>query len=213
MHNCPNILIFTVILLLSLVNKVQAGNAYAGNITYIYGHCGECHGKNALGSKKNKAPTIAGLQEWYIIEQLKKFRYGIRGANKEDSSGKVMAPLSKMLDGDKAIEDLAAHLSGLKGKTVHELIGNKVTGKRLYKELCISCHGDRAQGNLIFKAPKLTGMNDWYIYSQLKKFKSNVRGAHHKDIGGAQMQAVAKMIPTTVAMKDISVYISTIIVK
>ena len=204
-------LIFTLILFLSVANKVQAGSSYAGNITYIYGHCGECHGNNGLGSQNNTAPKIAGMEEWYIIEQLKKFRQGIRGANSDDLNGKIMAPLSKMLNGDKAIEDLAAHLSQLKGKTEHELTGNTITGERLYEKLCVSCHGEQGQGNLIFKAPKLTGMNDWYIYGQLRKFKSNVRGTHPQDIGVAQMRAIAKTIPTKQAMKDISVYISTII--
>lgn len=213
MLNFTPIFIFTLILFLSVVNKVQAGSAYAGNITYIYGHCGECHGNNGLGSEDNTAPKIAGLEEWYIIEQLKKFRQGFRGANSDDLNGKIMAPLSKMLSGDKAIEDLAAHLSQLTGKTEHVLKGNTVTGERLYKQLCVSCHGDQAQGSLMIKAPKLTGMNDWYIYGQLRKFKSDIRGTHPKDIGGAQMRAVAKTISTKQAMQDISVYISTIIAR
>ena len=189
----------------------EPGDPAIGNTTYIYGHCAECHGNDALGNRKVSAPKIAGLEEWYIINQLTKFRTGLRGANSSDETGKTMAPLSRMLRDEQAIAHLAAHLSRLKGEPTHELRGGHPRrGREAYLVSCLPCHGDEAQGNPALKSPRLTGMNDWYIYSQLVKFSSGARGSHPDDFEGSQMQAIAQSLPNRQTMKDITTYIRTL---
>lgn len=189
----------------------DAGDPAIGNITYIYGHCAECHGNDALGNRKVGAPKIAGLEEWYIINQLTKFRSGLRGADHRDDTGKTMAPLSRMLRDDAAIVHLAAHLSRLEGEPEHALRGGHPRrGRDAYLVSCQPCHGDRAQGNPDLNAPKLTVQNDWYVYHQLVKFASGVRGGHPADFEGSQMQAIARSLPDRQTMKDIATYIRTL---
>ncbi len=40
---------------------------------------------------------------------------------------------------------------------------------------CISCHGEKGEGNLAQKAPKLSGQHHWYIVKQLVDAKTGVR--------------------------------------
>ena len=47
-------------------------------------------------------------------------------------------------------------------------------GGTLYAQ-CISCHGEKGEGNAAQKAPKLSGQHDWYIVKQLSEAKSGVR--------------------------------------
>ena len=49
--------------------------------------CSACHGPQGHGNRELMAPAIAGLPEWYVVNQLKKFRNGGRGAHPADISG------------------------------------------------------------------------------------------------------------------------------
>lgn len=47
-------------------------------------------------------------------------------------------------------------------------------GGTLYTQ-CVSCHGEKGEGNPAQKAPKISGQHDWYIVKQLSDAKSGVR--------------------------------------
>ena len=46
--------------------------------------------------------------------------------------------------------------------------------------------------------------------SQIKKFKSGVRGAHPKDVTGAQMRPMAMTLADEQAMKNVVAHIATL---
>lgn len=48
-----------------------------------------------------------------------------------------------------------------------------IKGAELYKQ-CIACHGDKGDGNLSQKAPRIAGQHDWYILKQLQDIKMGV---------------------------------------
>jgi len=56
---------------------------------------------------------------------------------------------------------------------------------------CSTCHGIQLMGNPITKAPRLSGMETWYIEQQLRSFKKGWRGAHEGDAVGMEMQPMA----------------------
>jgi cytochrome c553 len=58
-------------------------------------------------------------------------------------------------------------------------------------EICTTCHGDRAEGNEDFGAPKLAGQHDWYLITALTNFRDEIRGAHDEDDNGQVMAAMA----------------------
>jgi cytochrome c oxidase subunit 2 len=69
--------------------------------------------------------------------------------------------------------------------------GDPVAGKAIYTKVCISCHGDKAQGNQALNAPRLLGQEPWYMARQLKNFQQGLRGTDPKDLFGMQMRPMA----------------------
>lgn len=61
----------------------------------------------------------------------------------------------------------------------------------VFTAVCAKCHGASAEGNAQIMAPSLAGLPHWYGSLQLNKFRDGVRGKHHADLTGAQMQAIA----------------------
>lgn len=59
---------------------------------------------------------------------------------------------------------------------------------------CTVCHGVQLMGNQIIKAPRLSGMETWYVEQQLRNFKNVVRGRHAEDPFGYEMQPMAAVL-------------------
>ncbi len=76
--------------------------------------CSACHGPTGAGIPKNY-PRLAGQHAEYTYAQLKAFKSGERGADKEgkDVQGKVMAAIAKKLS-DEQMKALADYVSGLR---------------------------------------------------------------------------------------------------
>jgi cytochrome c553 len=75
--------------------------------------------------------------------------------------------------------------------------------------VCATCHGPNAGGNPDVHAPPLAGRSDWYLHSQLQKFKSGARGAQPNDIWGATMRAQAMMLDDS-TMSNVVAYIQSL---
>jgi cytochrome c oxidase subunit 2 len=57
-------------------------------------------------------------------------------------------------------------------------------------DYCLLCHGANANGNYAIRAPKLSGMEPWYLARQLQNFASGVRGSPSDDASGHEMRPV-----------------------
>jgi cytochrome c oxidase subunit 2 len=88
--------------------------------------------------------------------------------------------------------------------------GNAINGKSLFDSTCSVCHGAAGQGVQLMHAPRLKGMNDWYLITQLKNFKQSYRGAHAKDDYGSQMVQMASTLTDDQAVQDIVTYINAL---
>jgi cytochrome c oxidase subunit 2 len=75
--------------------------------------CGTCHGDKGQGNQGLNAPRLAGQHDWYIKRQLENFKQGIRGRHKQDRFGVQMLLMSKILQDDKAMNDLVAYINTL----------------------------------------------------------------------------------------------------
>jgi cytochrome c553 len=75
-------------------------------------------------------------------------------------------------------------------------------------DLCQQCHGGEAQGNAEYLAPPLAGLDEWYIESQLKAFKSGGRGMHPDDIPGMRMMPMSRWLRTDEDVKAVAGYIA-----
>ena len=110
----------------------------------------------------------------------------------------------------QAMADLAAYVNTLNGPVSEATIkGDLTTGKASYT-VCVSCHGVNGEGNKDLNAPKLSGMQDWYIARQLQHFKNGIRGANPKDTYGMQMAPMAMTLPDDKAIENVAAYISTL---
>jgi len=55
---------------------------------------------------------------------------------------------------------------------------------------CLLCHGANANGNYGIRAPKLSGVEPWYLTRQLENFAAGIRGLPAEDAGGHEMGPV-----------------------
>ena len=55
---------------------------------------------------------------------------------------------------------------------------------------CTVCHGAHGNGNPAIRAPRIAGMEPWYLRRQLEAFRDGVRGTHPEDAAGHEMQPV-----------------------
>lgn len=56
---------------------------------------------------------------------------------------------------------------------------------------CTTCHGVEGIGNIAIEAPRLAGMEAWYLKRQLENFRAGIRGTHEDDVQGIAMRPMA----------------------
>lgn len=83
-------------------------------------------------------------------------------------------------------------------------------GEYLFNTVCVTCHGQHAEGNQALNAPALHHQSTWYLASQLTKFRSGLRGTQPEDVTGAQMRPMALALPDDQAVQDVAEYISSL---
>ena len=183
------------------------GNAVAGKASYAA--CAACHGANGEGNVAMNAPRLSGQGAWYLERQLQLFKQGARGTHEKDMFGKMMAPMAATLADDTAIADVVGLHRGPAGRAgAGNDQGRRGQGppalrdvRRLPRRRRARDRGDQR--------PRLQGMSDWYMATQLKNFRDGVRGAHAQDIYGAQMALIAGMLADDAAIGDILAYINS----
>ena len=195
----------------ALVAAFVAGCGEPNRGVALYGGCVSCHGETGSGNATVGAPAIAGLPQWYVEAQLKKFRGGIRGYHGDDITGLRMRPMAMTLPEDADVTAVAEYVSKMPVNPRHTTLegGNVENGKARYV-LCSACHGPEGKGNEKLNAPPIGQLPDWYLVAQLQKFKGGLRGAHPQDTTGAQMRANAMTLPDDQTINDVVAYIQTL---
>jgi len=179
----------------------------------LFETCVPCHGKNGGGSLALRVPAIAGLPDWYLEASLEKYMKDIRGAHPDDLDGHRMRPMARTLYRPGDVQSVAGYVSSMPKPGVEDepgAGGDPVAGRAHYEGVCVACHGPAGEGNKDMGSPPLTGQADWYLVAQILKFKHGMRGAHPEDITGAQMAAMAAVLPDTAAVRDVAAYIRTL---
>ena len=198
----------TIIGTIITMNVYAVGNVENGKAKYKV--CIACHGENGGGNKIANAPRIAGQFSWYIKRQLYNFKNGVRGSHLNDITGMQMRTMALSLNNDQDFEDVVAYIETLNGRAKHSGIkGDPISGKKNYA-VCISCHGANGEGNKLLNSPKIAGLPDWYLESQLHKFRNGIRGVHAKDIYGQQMRPMSMSLENNQAVKDVTAYIRSL---
>jgi cytochrome c553 len=176
----------------------------------LFETCSECHGTHGEGNSEIGAPNIAGMKAWYVTTELRKFRGGIRGAQFDDIEGMRMRPMALSLPNDSDVEIVAKYVESLPPVAHAPVLGgDPKIGKRRYA-LCSGCHNPDGAGNEAVKAPRLAGLDDWYLATELKKFKGGVRGADPRDAEGSAMAPMAQSLANEKVIRDLAAYVSTL---
>jgi cytochrome c553 len=78
-----------------------------------YATCSACHGENGKGNQALGGPALTGTNDWYLLEQLQKFRDGRRGSHPKDSFGGQMRAAVQILNDDDAVLDVVSYINTL----------------------------------------------------------------------------------------------------
>lgn len=148
--------------------------------------------KNAVKIFYIGAFVLISIITFGAVDLARQFRHQV--AKSSDGHRGLTQPVSSR----QTAKDISDRLGGVDIKR----------GENLYFQ-CMSCHGDKAQGNKTLNAPALNVQEDWYIVRQLKKFKDGVRGTNPNDIPGMQMRPMALTLKDEEAMKTLAAYITT----
>jgi cytochrome c oxidase subunit II len=184
-----------------------AGDAEAGKP--LFAVCAACHGAQAEGNPATHAPKLSGQGDWYLKRQLISFKRGARGAHDKDVYGKQMAPMAATLVDDAAINNVVAYIKTLPDNPAPATLNNDASDGRKHYATCQACHGFDGRGIQATNAPRLAGMSDWYMVTQLKNFRDGIRGAHPGDLYGPQMASMAAMLTDDQETQDLVAYIDT----
>ena len=85
-----------------------------------------------------------------------------------------------------------------------------VTAGQAAYAVCSACHGAGGEGNKMLNAPKLAGLQDWYLRRQILNFKHGLRGANPGDTFGAQMAPMAATLVDEAAINNVVAYIASL---
>jgi cytochrome c553 len=135
--------------------------------------CAACHGPDG-NSLVPMFPKIAGLQETYIIKQLRDFQSGRRKSD-------IMAPVVASLKPED-LAPLANYFSQQKLKPGDASDKSEIAvGKLLYFDgneetgvpACVGCHQAQGAGQAVY--PRIGGQHATYVAQQLRNFAAGER--------------------------------------
>jgi len=189
--------------------RLGAANA-ASHGQEVFETCVPCHNADGSGNPLIGAPNIAGMKEWYVERELEKFRSGVRGMQFNDVEGMRMRPMALSITSDADVEAVAHYVQTLPPvRHASSLPGDPKAGEALYAT-CGACHGENGAGNQDLGAPRIAGVDDWYLATELRNFKSGVRGTNPKDREGRLMRPMARALPDDDAIRNVIAYIGTL---
>jgi cytochrome c oxidase subunit II len=175
--------------------------------------CTPCHGDQGWGRQDIEAPPIAGLPAWYVESQLGKFRTGLRGSHFDDAGGLRMRPMALTLPSEGDVKAMSLYVESLPkpaNKGDRMLQGTDATKGAQSFAACTACHGMDGSGNQALGAPPIAGHPDWYIASQVKKFKAGVRGTKVGDVHGPTMRAIALGLADDATIHNVAAHVASL---
>jgi len=176
----------------------------------VFETCVPCHSADGSGNAAVGAPNIAGMKEWYVEEELTKFRSGVRGLQFTDMEGMRMRPMALSLTSEDDVKAVAHYVESMPPvRHAPSLPGDPKAGEAIFAT-CAACHGDNGAGNEDLKAPRIAGLDDWYLATELRKFRNGNRGASPKDSEGRLMRPMARGLADEDAIRNVVAYIGTL---
>jgi cytochrome c553 len=146
-------------------------------LNLIRRECSTCHGPQGI-SVSPTFPNLAAQTPQYLDAQLKAFRDRSRA---DPHAQAFMWGMAAQLTDDtiKQMAEYFAKQPAPRGASADK--AEVAAGEKIYKEgiekqdvpACMTCHGDKAQGNELF--PRLAGQRRSYLEKQLEAFSAQLR--------------------------------------
>lgn len=166
------------------------GDAEAGEGLVVA--CAACHGQDGATPIDPSYPVLAGQNEKYLFNQLKKIQ----------SDERNIALMAGQLVGktDQDLADMAAYYASLPGK-IRQAEGDEealAQAANIYRggiaskgvAACGACHAPSGKGNAFAGFPAINGQPTTYIVNQLTEYRE---GRRQTDADfGAMMRGVAE---------------------
>lgn len=189
------IFIGTTILLFSCVPEVKKDSVVLMSDSQrgetLVAECMLCHSNK----EAQRGPILHGMEMWYLMDQLEKFRSGVRGKLASNRSEYLMGVGARKIKDDFELAYVANWFSEQDPlPAIRTVQGSLEEGKEYFNQRCVSCHGGNGEGNRLLNAPSLQRLEGWYFLEQMRKFRSGERGYHPQDIGGQAMAAASQEI-------------------
>jgi len=157
------------------------GNAEDG--LDVFEVCSACHLPEGWGSKDGTFPQLAGQLKNVIIKQLADIREGNR-----DNPTMYPFALPESIGDAQALADVAVYMERLlmnpdngKGDWI-EGTPEFDTGKQLYADNCVKCHGDNGEGHFEDFYPRLQGQHYLYMLRQFEWIRDGKRRNANPDM-------------------------------
>ncbi len=126
----------------------------------------------------------------------------------EDAAPKNKLAIAAFASNNGLDLGLSRYHNQIQGFEAVILEGEISNGKKLSKS-CIVCHGEDFSGYESERAPSLAQFSDWYLQSQLQKFKHGIRGGDVNDSDGYAMKVLMQNYSFQ-QIADLSAYINSL---
>ena len=154
------------------INQMLALTPNIENGKKIYPLCASCHMATGWGKKDGSFPVIAGQHPRVLIKQLA----DIRARNRENPT---MYPFTdpESIGGIQSLMDVTYYISTLaENPDPGTGDGDQLDlGASVYQQRCMSCHGDRGQGDNARFYPRLDGQHFAYLRRQINWIRDGYR--------------------------------------
>ena len=144
----------------------------------VYEVCESCHLPDGWGNEDGVYPQLAGQHARVLMKQLLDIREGRR-----DNPSMFPFVQERTIGGYQNLADVVAYISTLPMTPFHgkgewgKASDKYQQGERLFKEKCLTCHGDEAQGNSEEEIPRLQGQHYAYLIQQARLIATHQRKA------------------------------------
>jgi cytochrome c553 len=156
------------------------GDAARGRVAYEV--CQGCHKPDGSGLADGAYPQLAGQHATVLIKQMGDIRVGRRDNPKMyPFAGKHMINVQEIADIATYLQQLPIPKDNGRGP------GTELArGGELYRKDCVSCHGDRGEGDARKFYPVLAGQHYLYMVRQVKE----IRDAKRRNANPRMVKAV-----------------------
>jgi cytochrome c oxidase subunit 2 len=121
-----------------------------------------------------------------------------------------MAPMAAILGDEAAVNNVAAYIATFPAHDASATINGDLDRGAYLFDTCKSCHGTNGEGIWALNAPRLNGVDDWYLKRQIENYKQGIRGAHPTDLYGKQMTLLSGTLRSEQDINDVVAYINTL---